>query len=132
MTNPLEIPYLEQNVAQPEIPENEAKDILSSASFGILYIDMVIDTAYLIKETNQDLSATYPFEWQHAILVLNSVAHTITTDLVFPELKIGKYVVHNKTSAIITATQYGVNEVDIPINTIYNIYCDGTDVWRVV
>ena len=126
----LEIPYLDQNIAQPEIPENEAKDIIDASISGIAYIDMVIDTTYELKETNQDDTITYPHEWQYAIIVLNSIAHTTSVNLVIPELKVTKYIIHNKTPVTITVTQYGTNEVSVPANTIYTVYCDGTDVWR--
>lgn len=128
---PLEIPYLEQNIAQPEIPENEAKDIIDAAIAGILSITTIINTNYDLKLTNTDGTQTYPYEWQYGTLVIENIAHTIDIDLILPESAIKNYVVHNKTPVNITITQYGANTVVVPTNAIYYIYCDGLDVWRI-
>ena len=121
-------PYLGQNVAEPEIPHNEALDVLDAAIAGQLYIDMIVNTDYSLDNT----SLTYPQEWQHGILIVNPVAHTQVTNIIAPAGSTMKYVVNNSSGGgFDVVIQQGGVGVSVPDGAIYQVYCDGVDVRRI-
>lgn len=127
----LEIPYLGQNVAQPEVPENEAKDIIDAAICGQLTIDVNADTAYTLDDT----SLTYPQEWQYGILIITNTgtANTGTVNVIVPDGLKMKYVLVNDTGstfAIQLKTTTGTG-ITVPDGSIYQMYSDGTNVRRI-
>jgi len=122
----LEIPYLGQNVAQPEIPENEAKDIIDAAIAGNLIVPMLVDTTYLLDDT----SLTYPQEWQYGIMVIET-ANTVSTELHLPDGLAMQYVLDNRTgSDIVFKTVSGLG-VTVPPSSIYKMYSDGINIKRI-
>lgn len=128
-TSNLKIPYLEQNVAQPEIPENEAKDIIDAAICGILEITMTVDTDYTLDDTSINL----PQEWQYGILKVNSISHTIATNVIVPDNKIMKYIFINDSgsSQNITIKTTSGTGISVPDAGIYQVFSDGTNIRRI-
>ena len=128
-TTHLLIPYLAQSVANPEIPENEDRDITDAAICGQLSISMTVDTDYTLDDT----SLTYPQEWQYAILIVGAVAHTGATNVNVPDGKKMKYVFVNDSGsgqAITIKTESG-SGVSVPDGSIYQVFSDGTNVRRI-
>ncbi len=128
-TQNLNVPYLEQNVAQPEIPENEAKDIIDAAICGILSIIMTIDTDYNLDDTGIVL----PQEWQYGILVVNPISHTIVTNINIPDGKVMKYIIANDSGSgldvnIKTVSGTGVS---VPDGSVYQVFSDGISIRRI-
>ena len=130
-TNFLKIPYLGQNIAQPEIPENEFKDIVDASICGQLILDINADTAYTLDDT----SLTYPQEWQYGILIITNTGTTNTgiVDIIVPDGLKMKYVLDNKTGstfAIQLKTTTGTG-ISVPDGSIYQMYSDGTNIRRI-
>jgi len=129
-TDFLEIPYLAQNVAQPEIPENESKDILDYATAGQLIIDINDD----IDHNLDDSGLFYPKEWQASTLIItNTISfNSGIVSIIIPSGKRTKYVVHNNTTTgfNVRIIQTGLS-VLVPDQEVYEMYCDGVDVRRI-
>lgn len=126
-TNFLVAPHLDQNIAQPEVPLNETMDIFDAAICGQLIVPMTIDTTYVLKNTNTDDSLNYPYEWHHAILILN-VSNTAQTELHLPDTYKMKYVVENNTGQNILFKTVTGTGVTITTGTTVQVYSDGTNI----
>ncbi len=109
-TDYLEVNFLAQGVAFPEVPENEAKQVFDAAIAGQLIVPMV-DADYTLKDTNTNGSLTYPYEWHHGIL-LTSTANTATRTLTIPAGKKNKYIIHNTSGFDIILSQGGVEYLE--------------------
>jgi len=127
----LRIDYLEQNVAQPEVPENEAKDVIDASICGQLTKTLTVDTDYVLKITNTDGTTTFPHEWQHGILIING-SNTVGVNLILLDGYKMRYVVENNTGQDLTfKTATGTVNVIIPDASIYEVYSNGTDIIRI-
>jgi len=128
----LGIPYLAQNVAQPEVPENEAKDILDGIAAGILEIDISDDTPYTILNT----ALNYPYEIHNRVIKAVQLGgfNSGTVSILLPNATKGVYAVHNATTSgfdiRFSYVAVGTEYVDVPPDAIYQVYCDGTKIWR--
>ena len=118
-TSNLEIPYLGTNQADPETPENAAKDIADAALGGVLSV--VLSGAYTLSNTG-----VYPREVHYGTLKVSGTANTIT----IPSAIKKKYIVHNTTAGAVILSQGGTT-VSVPTSGIYYMYCDGTNVYRI-
>lgn len=126
-TSNLLIPYLGQNVAQPEIPVNEALDIIDASICGQLIVPMVADTTYLLDVLN----LSYPQEWQYGILILN-VLNTIQTELHLPDGYKMKYVIENNTGQNIVFKTVSGTGITIATGTTKIVYSNGIDIKGIV
>jgi hypothetical protein len=115
----LDIPYLTTNQTDPEVPENAAKDIADAALGGVLSV--VLSGAYTLNNTG-----TYPREVHYGTLKVSGTANTITV----PSAIKKKYIVHNTTVGSVILSQGGTT-VSVPAGSIYYMYCDGTNVYRI-
>lgn len=130
-TNTIKAPLLDQNVKQPETPHNEALVVIDASIAGILDIDMS-DADYTLKETNSDDSLSYPHEWQHKVLHVN-VANTGAKNLIIPANKVMSYIVYNDASGFNITLKYSASTgVIVTNNTLSNIFCDGTECYKVI
>ncbi len=130
-TETLLVPYLDQNVKQPEIPVNEALDIFDAAISGQLTLDISEDIEYTLDDT----SLTYPQEWQYGILIVTNVGvtNTSTVDILVPDGKKMKYTLVNDTGstfAIQLKTESGTG-ISVPDGAIYQMFSDGINVRRI-
>jgi len=130
-TESLEAPLLDQNVAQPEVPHNEALVIVDSAVAGQLTIDINDNVNYTLDDT----SLTYPQEWQYGTLIITNtgIANTGVVSVIVPDSKIMRYVLVNDSSSglgvqLITATGTGIT---VPDGSIYQMLSDGIDIRRI-
>lgn len=131
-TNNLLVPHLGQNVAQPETPVNEAMDIFDASVAGQLTVDVNADTNYTLDVN----SITYPQEWQYGTLIITNtgITNTAQVDLILPDTYKMKYTLDNRTGStfsirLITTT--GPIGVSVPDGSIYSMYSDGIDVYRI-
>lgn len=124
----LGITYLIANLATPEIIINEQMDIIDAAICGQLSLSAagMTDANY----TLDDLSTTYPQEWQYGILLVN-VACTAPRDLIIPTGKKMRYVIHNTSGQLITVKYATGNNVQVDNNGVWQVYANGTDVIRI-
>jgi len=130
VTTNLEMPYLEQNVAQPEVPENEVKDIVDAAICGIYTIPM-LDGNFTLDDLSLTDTASYPRKWQYGILVISN-PHTAETTLTLEDDKKMIYIIDNTTGwNIIFKTASEPTGVDIPDGVVYQVYSDGSNIKRV-
>lgn len=123
----LRIPHLDQNVAQPEIPENTAKDIIDQILSGRFTTDFITDADITITHSDSTTSAS---DWQNAILnFTSSVALTGTRNVILPDNQ-RVYIIENNTGYSIqfkTLNGTGVTLVDG--NNVF-CYSDGVDIIR--
>lgn len=124
-------PLLDQNVAQPEIPHNEAINVIDAAIAKTLELDVNADTDY----TLENIAVTYPQEWQNGILLITNTgtANTAEVSVLIPDGLVMKYVLINDTGSgfdvrLETVTGSGI---PVPDGSIYSLYCDGTNVRRI-
>lgn len=124
-------PLLDQNVAQPETPHNEAINVIDATIAKQLNIAMTIDTDY----TLDNIGVSYPQEWQNGVLIIDSVLHTdATSQLILPDGLVMRYLIKNNSGSgfgvtFITATGAGLLIPDD--DTYYDVYADGTDIVKV-
>lgn len=127
----IEAPLLDQNVAQPEIPHNEALAVIDATIAAELNLDLNADTGHTLDDT----SLTYPQEWQNGIIIVTNTgtANTGVVDVVVPDGKRMKYVLVNDSGSgfdvqLKTATGVGIS---VPDGSIYLMYSDGVNVRRI-
>lgn len=124
-------PLLDQNVAQPEIPHNEAIAVVDATIARTLTIAMTIDTDY----TLDNLDTTYPQEWQYGVLNIDTVVHTVaTTNVIVPDGLVMRYLIKNNNGegfGVTFKTTTGTGLLIPDDNTYYDVYCDGVDIYRV-
>jgi len=125
-TEYLEVPYLDQNVAQPEIPENVAKDIFD-VIFAGMYTTAMPDANYAYLYT-PDPKAAQP--WHNFV---QKFTGTLTQSRVvtFPANN-RPYLLINSTNQILefnTTVQVAAN-VSLGIGKNAYVYSDGTDLFK--
>jgi len=128
-TTHLLIPYLGQNVAQPEVPENEDRDIVDAATCGQLDISMTTNTDFVLDDT----ALTYPQQWQYKILIISAVAHTGIHSVIVPDGKKMLYILVNDSGSgfdVQLKTTTGIG-IQVPDGSAYQLYSDGTNVRRI-
>ena len=124
-TTNLEIPHLDQNVAQPEIPENEAKDIIDAALGGILTKNLGDGVNYTLDDT----ALAYPQDVHYGTIKITG-GGALGNIIYVPTTIKQHYIVHNTTTGVVTLSQNAVTQ-NVPASSIYNLYCDGTAVYRI-
>jgi len=94
-TDNARIPLLDQNVAQPEVPENTAKQVIDQMLTGIYTYDTVADLDITIPQVDDP---TQPTDWQNFMIEINEVtALTTQRNVTLPDYK-RVYIFRNSTS----------------------------------
>jgi len=127
-TDNLRIPHLDQNVAQPEIPENTAKNIIDQALTGIYTFDTVDDNDIVISHTDDP---TQPTDWQNFMFEINEVVDLTTSKTVTLPDTARTYIFRNSTDQVLefkttSGTGFNLN----PTLTAY-AYSDGTNMQKI-
>lgn len=126
-TTNLSIPLLDQNVAEPEIPENTAKDIIDKILSGRYTWDFASDADITITHT-QDPTAATP--WQNGIFnFTSSVALTGTRNVILPDNQ-RTYIIENNTGYAIQFKTSAGTGITIADGQNFFGFCDGTDILR--
>jgi len=98
-TDNLRIPHLDQNVAEPEIPENTAKDILDSVFSGQYVYDIVsADVSAGSYEFVQVDDVTSAQPWQNGIINITDTGVLLSgvIDIIVPD-NLKQYIFKNST-----------------------------------
>ena len=120
----LGIVYLSSNQSQPEVVENEEKDILDAAVTGLKSIAMS-DANYTLSTTG-----TKPLEWQYSAIKLTGTL-TAARDVICPD-NVKQYVLINSTTGgfgLQLKTSAGTG-ITVANGKTAVLMCDGTNVIR--
>lgn len=129
-SNNFRIPHLDQNVAQPEIPENTAKNI----------IDNILSNVYTYNITSTDVSNGYvnithtddptqPTDWQSFMIKITDTGVLLTgqIDIKFPDNARPYIFVNNTSKSLNFKTTSGTGFVIASGNNAY-AFSDGTNI----
>jgi len=126
-TPALNITHLEANQSTPEVTENEAKDILSTAIADYLVIDFSSDADYTFA-TGAGVQ-----EWHHAQIRFTDTGVVLTTgrNVIVPD-EPKKYVFWNATAQDLTfKTSAGSLTVVVSAGDSTFFRCDGSEVYLI-
>ena len=126
-TTNLEVPHLDQNVAQPEIPENVAKDIFDAIFAGKYTTDLPADADYTyIYVADPKLAQN----WHNFVQEFTDTGFplTATRKITFP-INNRPYLLINNTDQTLDFEIVGQSTPISLVNGGANMYCysDGTD-----
>lgn len=127
-TNNLRIPHLDQNVSQPEIPENTAKEIIDKMISGQHIHNMTADSDYTFVHTD---SPSTPSDWQNGLIEITDTGVLLTTgrSIIVPANK-RTYIFVNSTVQSLTFKVSGQTGVSIASGGNIYAICNGTDIER--
>ena len=127
-TDNYRIPHLDQNIAQPEVPENTAKEIIDRIMGGKYTYNFTADADYSIPHVDDP---TQPTDWQNGLIEITDtgVLLTATRSIILPN-NTRTYIFINNTAQSITFKVSG--QTGATLNSGENMYaiCNGTDIIR--
>lgn len=126
-TTQLEITHLVPNPVNPDVVENEAKDIFDGAIAGLLTHDMASDVDYTLATTG-----TPPYEWQNSTIEITDTGVVLTTtrNIICPNNKKVYIFVNTTAQSLVLKTSAGTG-ITVATGKTAILRCDGTDVVRV-
>ena len=124
-TNNLRIPYLDQNVAQPEVPENTAKNIIDQMFSNIYTVNATADIDINITQTDDP---TAPTNWQSFMIKITdtSAFFTVERNVSLPNYP-RSYIFMNSTLQSLTFKTSSGTGFKIAAGTTAYGYSDGTN-----
>ena len=123
------IPHLDQNIAQPEIPENTAKEIIDSVLGGSFTYNIESDADYTFVQTDDPTQVTDLQNWIIEITDTNIIL-TGSVSIILPN-NTRQYVFKNSTSYHLTFKVSGqTGEILAPDHKMLT-YCNGTDIEKI-
>lgn len=127
-SNNLRIPHLDQNVAQPEIPENTAKNIIDQLLSGIYTINATADADITITHTDDPTQAT---NWQSMIIDITDTTPVLTqqVNVILPD-NARVYILRNNTAQVLTYKTTTGAGFDIGSGQNAYGFSDGTNLTR--
>lgn len=125
-TNNLRIPLLDQNVAQPEIPENTAKVIFDQIIGGQFTLDIPTDADYTFITGESAVAAS---DWQNGIIEIIDTTNPLSAprNIILPNNK-RTYIFINNTTQILTFKVSGQVGEALGVGKNMYAFCDGTDI----
>ena len=127
-TSNYRIPHLDQNIAQPEIPENTAKEILDQILGGTYTFNFVLDEDYTIPHVDDPTQAT---DWQNGMINITDTDTVLTASrsIILPA-NTRQYIFINNTTQAITFKLSGQAGATLQAGKNMYAYCNGTDIVR--
>ena len=124
------IPHLDQNVAEPEIPENTAKEIIDSALTKRTQFDFTSDADMTITHSDDPTQAT---DWQSFIFNItdDSAFLTATKNVNLPDGYARPYIFENNTAQSLTFKTVSGSGFVLNAGLNAYAYCDGTNIVRI-
>lgn len=121
----LRIPFLDQNVAQPEIPENTAKSVIDSIFSNTYKLETVDDLDITITQTDTSTQAT---PWQSFVIEILDTNVFLTTGItVFLPDNQRPYILKNSTLKTITFTTLNGTGFSLSSSSNAYAYSDGVN-----
>jgi len=125
----LTITHLTANQNNPDVTENESKDIFDGAIAGLLTHNMASDADYTLLTTG-----TPPYEWQNSTIEITDTTspETLTTgrNIIVPDNNNVYIFVNNTAQTLTLKTSAGSGIAVATLKTAF-LRCDGTNVVRV-
>jgi len=126
-TDNLEVPHLDQNVAEPEVPENVAKDIFDEIFAGYNTTDFLLDEDLTFVYV-PDPKLAQPWHSFAQNFIDDTTALTATRTVTFPANKRPYLLINNTDQTLEFIVSGSSNPISLA-NGGANMYCysDGTD-----
>jgi len=127
-TQNMRIPYLDQNVAQPEVPENTAKDIIDSMLTNVSVTNAVADVDITIPHNDDATNAT---SWQSLMFNITdtNVLLTAPRNVNFPTYPRTYIFMNNTLQSLTFKTNSGAGFLLGAGSNAY-AYSDGTSIYK--
>jgi len=127
-TNNFRIPHLDQNIAQPEIPENVAKDIMDSITGSIKVIETIDTNNITVAHVDTAYGTT---DYQNFMFKVKDTGAFLTggISVIFPDYA-RTYVFINDTDYGITFKTASGSGITLLAGTNAYGYSDGTNIIR--
>jgi len=124
-TNNIRIPYLDQNVAQPEVPENTAKNIIDQMFSNIYTVNATSDSDIDITQTDDP---TAPTDWQSFMIKITDTGSLFTGErnVSLPNYQ-RSYIFMNSTLQNLTFKTSSGTGFKIAAGTTAYAYSDGVN-----
>jgi hypothetical protein len=123
-TTNLDIEHLVSNASAPEVPVNEAFELIDSCLSGQVTINFASDADLTLSTTGDA-----PQEWQYLSVELTDTSTYLTTarNVIVPDNN-KPYVIYNNTAQILTVKTSAGTGIAVAVSGIAFLYCDGTNV----
>jgi hypothetical protein len=120
----LDIEHLVDSASAPEVPVNEAFDLIDSCVADQITIDFASDADLTLSTTGDA-----PQEWQYLSVKLTDTGTNLTTgrNVVVPDNK-KEYIIVNGTAQTLTVKTSGGTGIAVATSKTQLLYCDGTNV----
>lgn len=120
----LNIEHLVSNASSPEVPVNEAYDLIDSCVSDQITIDFASDADLTLSTTG-----AAPQEWQNLSIKLTDTGVLLTTgrNVVVPVNK-KLYLIFNGTAQTLTIKTASGTGATVAASANRLVYCDGTNV----